>query len=72
LQDFKCHKVILSVCSPVFEKMFCGNFKEAKMGPDEPIRLDKIDPLVFESAMRCVINKYNYTISFEASHFSLI
>ena len=52
LQDFKCHKVILSACSPVFERMFNGHFKEAKLGPDEPIRLDRIDPEVFESAMR--------------------
>jgi hypothetical protein len=36
----------------VFETMFNGHFKEAKMGPDEPIQLDKIDPDVFESAMR--------------------
>jgi hypothetical protein len=32
--------------------MFFSNFKEAKMGPDEPIMMDKIDPDVFESAMR--------------------
>jgi BTB/POZ domain len=51
-QDFKCHKVILSGCSPVFETMFSSHFKEAKMGLDEPIQLDRIDPLVFESAMR--------------------
>ena len=51
-QDFKCHKVILSGRSPVFEAMFSGHFKEAKMGPDEPIIFDKIDPEVFESAMR--------------------
>jgi len=51
-QDFQCHKVILSACSPVFERMFNGHFKEANMGPDEPIRLDRIDPDVFESAMR--------------------
>jgi BTB/POZ domain len=51
-QDFKVHRVILSGCSPVFEMMFCGRFKEAKMGPDEPILVDKIDPQVFESAMR--------------------
>jgi hypothetical protein len=32
--------------------MYLSNFKEAKMGPDEPILLDKIDPEVFETAMR--------------------
>lgn len=52
IQDFKCHKLILSACSPVFETMFFGHFKEAKSGPDEPIHLDKTDPLVFECAMR--------------------
>jgi BTB/POZ domain len=50
-QDFKCHKLALSGCSLVFETMFCGHFKEAKMGTDDPIQLDKIDPEVFESAM---------------------
>jgi hypothetical protein len=52
LQDFKCHKAILSMASDVFQKMFYGSFKEAKMGPDEPILLKNVDPLVFECAMR--------------------
>lgn len=52
MQDFKCHKVILSIASVVFEKIFYGDFKEAKMSREEPIRLDKFDPDVFECAMR--------------------
>jgi BTB/POZ domain len=52
LQDFKCHKLVLSLASEVFEIMLFGDFKEAKMGPNEPIPLDKIDPEVFECAMR--------------------
>jgi hypothetical protein len=52
LQDFKCHKLVLSACSPMFETMYFSHFKEAKMGPDEPIWLDRIDPQVFESTMR--------------------
>jgi hypothetical protein len=40
------------MASVVFEKMLFGNFKEARMGPDEPILLDKVDPQVFECAMR--------------------
>jgi BTB/POZ domain len=55
VQDFKCHKLVLSACSPIFKTMFFSHFKEAQMGPDEPIKLDKIDPQVFESAMRWAI-----------------
>jgi len=36
----------------MFETMFFSHFKEATMGPDEPIRMDKIDPEIFENAMR--------------------
>jgi len=32
--------------------MFFSHFEGAKMGPDEPIILDKIDPQLFESAMK--------------------
>jgi BTB/POZ domain len=54
LQDFKCHKYVLSMASDVFKAMFFGHFKEATMGPDEPILLDNIDPLVFQCAMRLI------------------
>jgi hypothetical protein len=36
----------------MFEAAFFSHFKEARMGPDEPIQLDRIDPEVFVSAMR--------------------
>jgi BTB/POZ domain len=52
LQDFKCHKLVLSIASVVFEKMFNGTFKESKMGPDEPILLRNVDPRVFDCAMK--------------------
>jgi len=42
--------MILSVASDVFQAMLYG--KEGKMGPDEPIPLFKVDPQVFECAMR--------------------
>jgi hypothetical protein len=46
--------------------MFFSHFKEAKMGPDEPFELNKIDPQVFESAMRWAITLYckNTAVSF--------
>jgi BTB/POZ domain len=54
-QDFKCHKYVLSMASDVFKAMFFGHFKEATMGPDEPILLDyNVDPLVFKFAMKLV------------------
>jgi BTB/POZ domain len=58
LQDFKCHKVILSMTSVVFEKMFFGHFKEVKMGPDEPILLERVDPEVFDCTMRYVLRHF--------------
>jgi hypothetical protein len=43
------------MASDVFKAMFFGHFKEATMGPDEPILLDSnIDPLVFKFVMRLV------------------
>jgi len=36
----------------MFETLFTSHFNEVKMGPDEPIRMDRIDPQVFESAMK--------------------
>jgi hypothetical protein len=51
-QDFKCHRLILSVASNVFQAMLYGNSKEGKMGPDEPVPLFDIDPKVFDCAMR--------------------
>jgi hypothetical protein len=32
--------------------MLNGDFKEAKMGPNEPIILREVDPPVFETALR--------------------
>jgi len=52
LQEFKCHKAILAIASSMFEVMFCSNFKEAKMDPDEPIVLDDVTPEAFDCAMR--------------------
>jgi BTB/POZ domain len=51
-QDFKCHKLILSVASDVFQVMLYGSFKEGQMSPDNPIPMLNIDPEVFECAMR--------------------
>ena len=51
-QDYKLHKEILSLASDVFKAVFRGGFKEAKMGPDEPILLKEVDPSVFECTMR--------------------
>jgi hypothetical protein len=42
------------MASVVFEKMFFGHFKEAKMGPGEPILLERVDPAVFDCTMRYV------------------
>lgn len=52
LQDYICYKAPLARASKFFEKAFTANFKEAKMGIDKPILLEKIDPSVFECAMR--------------------
>jgi hypothetical protein len=52
IQDYKCHKKILSTASAVFKIMLYGQFKEAKMGPDEPILLGEVDPPVFECTLR--------------------
>jgi BTB/POZ domain len=51
-QDFKCHKLVLSMASDVFQIMLYGPFKESKMGPDEPIQLANIEPQIFDCAMR--------------------
>jgi hypothetical protein len=41
------------MASDVFKAMFFGHFKEATMGPDEPILLDyNVDPQVFQFVMR--------------------
>jgi hypothetical protein len=42
------------MASDVFKAMFFGHFKEATMGPDEPIVLDAVDPQVFQFVMRLV------------------
>jgi hypothetical protein len=42
----------LGASSVVFEAMFCNLFIEAQMGPDQPILLDKVQPKVFENAMK--------------------
>lgn len=52
LQDFKCHKLILSANSIVFKTAFGGSFREAKLGPDEPIWLKNVDPEVLLCALR--------------------
>jgi BTB/POZ domain len=53
LQEFKCHSLILSSASPFFKKLLEGvHFKGPKMGRDEPIALENIEPEVFESAMK--------------------
>jgi hypothetical protein len=46
------HKNILAMASSAFEATFCGNFKEAKMDPDEAIELEDITPETFDCAMR--------------------
>jgi hypothetical protein len=51
-QDYKLHREILSHSSDVFKAMFGGSFREAKMGPDEPILLGDVNPPIFESALR--------------------
>jgi len=44
--------------SDVFKAMFFGHFKEATMGPDEPILLDcNVDPLVFQFVTRLEVFK---------------
>jgi len=40
------------MASSVFEATFCGNFKEAGMGPDKAIELGDITPETFDCAMR--------------------
>jgi hypothetical protein len=52
LQDFKCHKFVLALASEIFERMFFGVFKDVKLDPNQPILLNKIDPEVFECALR--------------------
>jgi BTB/POZ domain len=52
VQDYKLHKEILGSASDVIKAMFGGGFKEATMGPDEPIPLKGVEPLVFESVLR--------------------
>ncbi|XP_059468430.1 uncharacterized protein LOC132192469 [Neocloeon triangulifer] len=51
---FRCHKIVLSVASRVFQAMFHGGFNEAKKGPDDEILIDDTSPAIFEAAMRFV------------------
>jgi hypothetical protein len=46
------------MASVVFEKMFFGHFKESKMGPDDPISLERVDPQVFDCTMRYVTRRH--------------
>jgi hypothetical protein len=53
LQYFKCHKIILSKASEVFDKMFSNkHYKEAQSGPEHPILFDEYDQQVGEVALR--------------------
>jgi BTB/POZ domain len=51
-QEFKCHKLVLSLASSVFDAMLFGHFREAQLEPDEPILLDKVSPQAFRCAMK--------------------
>jgi hypothetical protein len=51
-QEFKCHKLVLSLASSVFDAMLFGHFREAQLEPDEPILLDKVSPKAFRCAMK--------------------
>jgi hypothetical protein len=51
-QEFKCHKLVLSLVSKVFDAMLFGHFREAQLEPDEPILLDKVSPQAFRCAMK--------------------
>ncbi|XP_059486844.1 BTB/POZ domain-containing protein 1-like [Neocloeon triangulifer] len=57
LKVFKCHKLVLSVASKVFEVMFHGEFAEASKGPDDKILIEDTPPAVFETAMRFVYGR---------------
>ncbi|XP_059478998.1 uncharacterized protein LOC132198790 isoform X2 [Neocloeon triangulifer] len=54
---FKCHKLVLSVASKVFQIMFYGDFVEASKTPDDEIVIDDTLPAVFETAMRFVYGR---------------
>jgi len=52
-QYFKCHKIILSKASEVFDTMFSNkHYKEAQSGPEHPILFDEYDQQVGEVALR--------------------
>jgi BTB/POZ domain len=49
---YKCHKLVLSVASGVFEAMFFGDFAESTKGRDEPIDLKDVSVEAFECAIK--------------------
>lgn len=69
LQIFKCHKLILSVASVVFEKAFFGDtrFKESDAPRDNPIPLKDVSTETFECAMRLDSPSTQISISIEKS-----
>lgn len=46
-RSFACHKLILAMASPVFERMFYGSLPAA----DSPIPVDDIEPETFQSLL---------------------
>ncbi|XP_059486767.1 kelch-like protein 40b [Neocloeon triangulifer] len=61
---FRCHKIILIMSSPVFERMLCGDFAESTKGADDEIAIDSISADAFDKAMRFL---YGNKIYFENS-----
>jgi BTB/POZ domain len=53
---FKCHKLVLSVASCVFEAMFFGNFSESMIKRDEPLDIHNVTLGAFKCAMRFIIS----------------
>ncbi|XP_065335945.1 BTB/POZ domain-containing protein 2-like isoform X1 [Cloeon dipterum] len=54
---FKCHKLVLSIASPVFETMFNGNFSESKREVDEEIVIHNTSPKAFDAAMKFIYGR---------------